>query len=157
MIRRPPRSTLFPYTTLFRSLGEPVVRSLTRGRRSALWYFDLASRALPEVVTLGRSVDIMFVTTLSQVERYRAAGVPTVRHLPQGVDPVTDRPATRSPRRYRCDVSFVGSCQYPYRHEVLRAVAAMCGMQIRGPRWWDAPADLPVCGEIGRASCRERV
>src|SRR3712207_7364138 len=24
MIRRPPRSTLFPYTTLFRSLDEPV-------------------------------------------------------------------------------------------------------------------------------------
>src|SRR5438105_8301076 len=26
MIRRPPRSTLFPYTTLFRSVGEPRVR-----------------------------------------------------------------------------------------------------------------------------------
>src|SRR3712207_7528297 len=26
MIRRPPRSTLFPYTTLFRSLGEPGER-----------------------------------------------------------------------------------------------------------------------------------
>src|SRR2546427_9346855 len=26
MIRRPPRSTLFPYTTLFRSLGAHVVR-----------------------------------------------------------------------------------------------------------------------------------
>src|SRR5256885_13223666 len=25
MIRRPPRSTLFPYTTLFRSPGDPVV------------------------------------------------------------------------------------------------------------------------------------
>src|SRR3712207_7808221 len=25
MIRRPPRSTLFPYTTLFRSLGQPGV------------------------------------------------------------------------------------------------------------------------------------
>src|SRR5438094_4094144 len=25
MIRRPPRSTLFPYTTLFRSPGEPVL------------------------------------------------------------------------------------------------------------------------------------
>src|SRR5258708_12913983 len=24
MIRRPPRSTLFPYTTLFRSLGAPI-------------------------------------------------------------------------------------------------------------------------------------
>src|SRR3712207_8782527 len=26
MIRRPPRSTLFPYTTLFRSLAEPLGR-----------------------------------------------------------------------------------------------------------------------------------
>src|SRR2546426_9207907 len=26
MIRRPPRSTLFPYTTLFRSLQEPLAR-----------------------------------------------------------------------------------------------------------------------------------
>src|SRR5258708_35598695 len=25
MIRRPPRSTLFPYTTLFRSLGQPFI------------------------------------------------------------------------------------------------------------------------------------
>src|SRR5256885_4270257 len=30
MIRRPPRSTLFPYTTLFRSLGSPgLVRSVS--------------------------------------------------------------------------------------------------------------------------------
>src|SRR5438132_9271015 len=28
MLRRPPRSTLFPYTTLFRSLFEQVVKSL---------------------------------------------------------------------------------------------------------------------------------
>src|SRR5258705_14007638 len=38
MIRRPPRSTLFPYTTLFRSLLEAVPRHgglgvVTRGRR----------------------------------------------------------------------------------------------------------------------------
>src|SRR5687768_18189620 len=32
MIRRPPRSTLFPYTTLFRSLfGVPVLGETTRG------------------------------------------------------------------------------------------------------------------------------
>src|SRR5258707_4231644 len=30
MIRRPPRSTLFPYTTLFRSAGGPVARALDR-------------------------------------------------------------------------------------------------------------------------------
>src|SRR2546426_7286430 len=28
MIRRPPRSTLFPYTTLFRSLGAPVCEAV---------------------------------------------------------------------------------------------------------------------------------
>src|SRR2546422_10957866 len=32
MIRRPPRSTLFPYTTLFRSQSEP--RLLSRGDRA---------------------------------------------------------------------------------------------------------------------------
>src|SRR3712207_7429013 len=31
MIRRPPRSTLFPYTTLFRSIPEPLVEVLLIG------------------------------------------------------------------------------------------------------------------------------
>src|SRR5256885_7242464 len=34
MIRRPPRSTLFPYTTLFRSLDDGVVRLEADGRGS---------------------------------------------------------------------------------------------------------------------------
>src|SRR5258707_13167441 len=29
MIRRPPRSTLFPYTTLFRSRGLPMLKQIT--------------------------------------------------------------------------------------------------------------------------------
>src|SRR3712207_8989847 len=33
MIRRPPRSTLFPYTTLFRSRAGRVARAAARGRR----------------------------------------------------------------------------------------------------------------------------
>src|SRR3712207_7973367 len=44
MIRRPPRSTLFPYTTLFRSLQMPVnvrfrfsISSLSRVRRRLCW------------------------------------------------------------------------------------------------------------------------
>jgi len=127
-------------------LGEGAVRALARGRRSAFWYFDLARRPLPDAVTLGRIADALFVTTLSQVERYRAAGVPTVLHLPQAVDPATDRPATRSPRRYHCDVSFVGSGQYPLRHDLLRAIAAHASLQIRGPGWRGVPADLPVRG-----------
>src|SRR5258705_7310821 len=35
MIRRPPRSTLFPYTTLFRSLVPAHGRRALRGRRRA--------------------------------------------------------------------------------------------------------------------------
>jgi hypothetical protein len=127
-------------------LGADQLRALIRGRRSTFWYFDLAGRPLPDAVALGQSVDTMFVTTPSQIDRYRAAGVSTVLHLPQGMDPATDRPAARAPHRYHCDVSFVGSGHYPFRHELLRAVAACCRMQIRGPGWDHAPADLPVRG-----------
>src|SRR3712207_7661917 len=42
MIRRPPRSTLFPYTTLFRSSERPsratLSRSTGRGRRERRWF-----------------------------------------------------------------------------------------------------------------------
>src|SRR3989338_3707984 len=34
MIRRPPRSTLFPYTTLFRSWSRTIFREIARNRRS---------------------------------------------------------------------------------------------------------------------------
>src|SRR3990167_7900235 len=34
MIRRPPRSTLFPYTTLFRSRGDPFPAARVRPRRA---------------------------------------------------------------------------------------------------------------------------
>src|SRR3989338_8046283 len=36
MIRRPPRSTLFPYTTLFRSREEKVVATVSEPQRSAV-------------------------------------------------------------------------------------------------------------------------
>src|SRR3712207_8568136 len=36
MIRRPPRSTLFPYTTLFRSLAVPVVDEVAAGQARIL-------------------------------------------------------------------------------------------------------------------------
>src|SRR5260221_5573073 len=46
MIRRPPRSTLFPYTTLFRSLGQFVGQLLQLGRRLArIGHDDLGAAA----------------------------------------------------------------------------------------------------------------
>jgi hypothetical protein len=49
------------------------------------------------------------------------------------------------PSRYRCDLSFVGSGQYPHRHELLRRLAAVGRLQVRGPEW-EGVGDLPVVG-----------
>src|SRR2546430_13369721 len=48
MIRRPPRSTLFPYTTLFRSRNLP----------GAIWVGSLPARGLPRVSVTLRFNDI---------------------------------------------------------------------------------------------------
>src|SRR3712207_7606351 len=57
MIRRPPRSTLFPYTTLFRSLQRGLEQrkygSLGRGRRTHLQATSLRSRTTTEEVLEG--------------------------------------------------------------------------------------------------------
>src|SRR3989454_9262307 len=50
MIRRPPRSTLFPYTTLFRSKGNPIppgTKSLVQQSR-VVWTFAASYRRFPE-------------------------------------------------------------------------------------------------------------
>src|SRR2546425_10296999 len=71
MIRRPPRSTLFPYTTLFRSLIEgrfehPNIITMTVdalfnwARKSALWpmSFGLACCAIEMMATVASRYDI---------------------------------------------------------------------------------------------------
>src|SRR5947199_5255604 len=48
MIRHPPRSTLFPYTTLFRSLVDGHARRRWEGRQAALAQLDLQVAARSE-------------------------------------------------------------------------------------------------------------
>src|SRR3712207_8104074 len=57
MIRRPPRSTLFPYTTLFRSLQEPArqPRPGGDGRRTHRWRCGSAGRSEPPRRSSGYS------------------------------------------------------------------------------------------------------
>jgi hypothetical protein len=124
-------------------LGAERLRRIFRGRRSAFWFFD--PQPHPGTLELARLVDEFYTTYRGQLPRYAAEGIAKVRWMPQGVDPDRDRPAP--PReRYQCDVSFVGSGPYPYRWEVLRAVAQQASLQVRGPGWEDAPSDIPVAG-----------
>src|SRR2546421_4575185 len=53
MIRRPPRSTLFPYTTLFRSVLRSASSSSTPARRSA-HSIDAGRQDPPDFPLLGR-------------------------------------------------------------------------------------------------------
>ena len=124
-------------------LGAERLRRLFAGRQSAFWFFDPEPH--PGTLELARLVDAFYLTYRGQLERYRREGIEVVRFLPQGVDPDRDRPA---PARdaFRCDVSFVGSGPYPYRWEILRAIAQVAKLQIRGPGWERAPSDLPVAG-----------
>src|SRR2546430_17380373 len=46
MIRRPPRSTLFPYTTLFRSWSQRELVKMTDSRRRFLSMFVVSSASL---------------------------------------------------------------------------------------------------------------
>src|SRR2546430_11430398 len=54
MIRRPPRSTLFPYTTLFRSIG--VIATALRSLRRVAAQWTRASPSTDQVARLAPSL-----------------------------------------------------------------------------------------------------
>src|SRR5256885_9131437 len=56
MIRRPPRSTLFPYTTLFRSLGDGAHQGQAQAHAArALAGAGQAKELLEDALAVGRS------------------------------------------------------------------------------------------------------
>src|SRR3712207_8327059 len=66
MIRRPPRSTLFPSTTLFRSLGDllvsvPALRGIRRARPDARIVLAMPAWLEP-LVELTDAVDVLLPT-----------------------------------------------------------------------------------------------
>src|SRR3712207_9104669 len=90
MIRRPPRSTLFPYTTLFRSdrAARDVVALI--GMRLGVGIAGLVNLLNPSVVVVGGGVIAagdMLLEPARTVVRERA--------LPPSRDVVSDRKSTR--------------------------------------------------------------
>src|SRR2546427_4582806 len=148
MIRRPPRSTLFPYTTLFRSGGMQLVLHAPFGSRvNRAWglalrkrfcrsfNFELQAAATEDAIVLSLGPQHSFA--LADVFQYLKPQ--TVEHLL--VQAMLDAPmfGTR------------------WRWNATRALAVL--------RQWGGrkvPTPLPRMDaddliEIGRASCRERV
>src|SRR2546425_3095860 len=64
MIRRPPRSTLFPYTTLFRSVRNPNVSVVVREIRS-LRVFFVGQVARPGVYPIKPGTPVLQALTLA--------------------------------------------------------------------------------------------
>src|SRR3712207_7857194 len=83
MIRRPPRSTLFPYTTLFRSnvvLAKRAVEALQRHReRQAAEEFPVDGDALVFTNTAGRPINPSHLLCRSFKPILRDAGLPEDR------------------------------------------------------------------------------
>lgn len=125
-------------------LGPERLARLLSGRASAFWYFD--AHEVPGVVELARLCDAMYTTYANQREHYLAQGVAVVRFLPQALDADLEKPSARVLPADNCEVSFVGSGQYPYRWPLLERVAREFTLQIRGPGWEGAPHTLPVVG-----------
>src|SRR2546428_3871943 len=73
MIRRPPRSTLFPYTTLFRSPRGRPVRTAAAGRCARWWARSSRRRhANPEEVFMklqGKRIAILAENMYQEMER----------------------------------------------------------------------------------------
>src|SRR5256885_3129597 len=71
MIRRPPRSTLFPYTTLFRSCRTPTsCRCLLRTSSSSINTAAASSRTSPSRSSVPRAIA---TTRFSRIRRWRSS------------------------------------------------------------------------------------
>src|SRR6266550_8974285 len=85
MIRRPPRSTLFPYTTLFRSLSRALLalkRALADGGPACLYVFDevdagvggaVAERIGRAIADVARHRQVLCITHLASIAAFADA------------------------------------------------------------------------------------
>src|SRR5438094_7592385 len=102
MIRRPPRSTLFPYTTLFRSPSHSVLNSLRVAAHVCGHHGDarghrLQQRSEEHTSELQSPYDLVCRLLLEKKNKYARRTMPTTftRTTPRA--PVANTPMSRSP------------------------------------------------------------
>src|SRR2546426_7843662 len=102
MIRRPPRSTLFPYTTLFRSHGvqelrealEGVVLALDRNEDAVGGGEHVEGQEAERRRTVDDDVLVLVAHVAQRAPHHRLARLP-IDELHFGADQVLDRKSTR--------------------------------------------------------------
>src|SRR3712207_9181555 len=72
MIRRPPRSTLFPYTTLFRSVSIGVADSTSAGDRSAGTLLRNADLAMYLAKSSGKNRVVVYAEGMERAAQSKA-------------------------------------------------------------------------------------
>src|SRR5258708_23087846 len=87
MIRRPPRSTLFPYTTLFRSRQDGEVRSRAAGPHKR----RIGKRSAGKLLAQGRPGDIcvyvVYHDSRIRINRTQTDTAPQIRYRVTRIDP----------------------------------------------------------------------
>src|SRR5258706_10938696 len=84
MIRRPPRSTLFPYTTLFRSLGPVAVRIGLAQLRGAPGQAGVSLAAIVASVSLMVSMAIMVASFPQSLDEWLGRLLPAALFVGAG-------------------------------------------------------------------------
>src|SRR3712207_407734 len=161
MIRRPPRSTLFPYTTLFRSDAQKTMAIITLALFSS---GHLAEFAVPTGVALAAALAIGLGTWAGGWRIIRTMGTRIIRMEP--VDGFAAQTVAAAVIQLATTWGLPVSTTQVVSGSVMGAGATR---RFSAVRWGVArrivwgwifpiPASATLAAlEIGRASCRERV
>src|SRR3989449_5377737 len=126
MIRRPPRSTLFPYTTLFRSRRRREPHDRPRARR------DLARLERPE----GHQARAVLVAERQEEERVLDGAKPLPLELgrapgPDALQELEGRPEVRGRRLLRVRARAIQGGRLPRRESIPRSVHGAAVRHLR--------------------------
>ena len=154
MIRRPPRSTLFPYTTLFRSIGGSLRDKLERGKKDAI----LSKRLSQIVCDMPIKLDLDKCCT-HDFDRQKVFSIfqelgfkSLLNRLPSSFAKATDDKKDLLDKQDKAHIKKANYRIITKEEELKKLVKDFSKERLISV---DTETNSQI--EIGRASCRERV